>query len=171
MQMVKKFLIVSLLIWFFILFFMPKEELYYKLEQRLEERGIKINEKKIESGIFSLVIYDATIYVQGIQLASIEKIDFFTLLLYTSLNLEGLIVDETMRAKLPTHIADATINYMVWNPLNIVTDAQGSFGGLQGFANLQERTVHLDFNDSVGVNAFQSNLTKGENGWYYETSF
>jgi uncharacterized membrane protein len=80
MQMVKKSVLIFLMLWFAILLFMPKAELYYTIEKSLAKQDIKLNEKSIEEGPFSLTLKDVTVYVKGIALAKIEELDFFTLL-------------------------------------------------------------------------------------------
>ena len=90
MQMVKKSALIFLMLWFSILLFMPKAELYYTIEQSLAKQDIKLNEKSIEEGLFSLTLKDVTVYVKGIALANIEELDFFTLLFYSSLEVTNL---------------------------------------------------------------------------------
>jgi len=51
MQMVKKSVLIFLMLWFSILLFMPKAELYYTIEQSLAKQDIKLNEKSIEEGV------------------------------------------------------------------------------------------------------------------------
>jgi hypothetical protein len=49
--------------------------------------------------------------------------------------------------------------------------ANGSFGVLEGTVSLRERVVHLDFVELKQADMIRSKLSKGEKGWYYETSF
>jgi len=60
--MVKQIFIFIVLLWFSILLFMPKQELYYKLEKELEIKNIKINEESINTGLFSLTLNHADIF-------------------------------------------------------------------------------------------------------------
>jgi hypothetical protein len=169
--MVKNIFIGFLLGWFVLLAFMPKQELYYKLEQELAKNDIKINEKRLESGLFSLTLHQSDIYVKGIKLATAEKVNFFTLLFYSTVNLEKLHIDETLKAMLPTRITTATSTHAIWNPMNVDVLGEGSFGGLEGIVNLAESTLRLDFNDSNSINNLKPHLQEDEKGWHYETSF
>jgi hypothetical protein len=171
MQMVKKIFITLAVIWFALLLLMPKQELYYKLEKELAKNGIKINEKNIDEGIFSLTLNEADVYAKGIKLASIEKVKFFTLLFYTKVTLDTLHLDDSLKNMAPTQTEHATVTHAVWEPLNISVEAEGSFGGLSGVAALAEKTLRLDFNESKGIEMLKPKLKKDEKGWYYETSF
>jgi len=171
MQMVKNIFIGLLLGWFLLLALMPKQELYYKLEKVLEKNDIVINEKRIESGIFSLTIYDADIYVKGINLANIKEIDFFTLLFYTTIDIDKIILDDSLKTMAPTEINTTTIQHTILSPMYVDIEAEGVFGRLDGKVNLNESTVRLDFNESRGIEMLKPNLQEDEKGWYYETSF
>jgi len=171
MQMVKKIFIALAVIWFAVLLFMPKQAMYYKLEQELAKHAIKINEKSMDEGIFSFTLHQADIYAKGIKLASVEKVHFFTVLFYTKVTLEKLTLDDSLKNIAPTHTKEATLIYAIWNPLNISVEAEGSFGGLNGAVSLADKTLHLDFNESKGIEMLKPKLKQSEKGWYYETSF
>jgi hypothetical protein len=171
MQMVKKFFIFLLVLWFAILFFMPKQELYYKAEELLLKQDIKINEKSIEEGLFSLTLLDAKVFVKGIELATVEKIEFFTLLFYTKVDVNNLILDASLKNIAPTNIDKVEIAHAIWNPLNVAFDAQGPFGNVNGQASLLERHMRLDFNETEGIEMLKASLKQDEKGWFYETSF
>ena len=171
MQMVKKIFITIAVIWFALLLLMPKQELYYKLEKELAKNGIKINEKNIDEGLFSLTLKEADVYAKGIKLASVEKVKLFTLLFYTQVTLDKLHLDDSLKNMAPTRTEQATVTHAVWNPLNISVEAEGSFGGLSGAAALADKTLRLDFNESKGIEMLKPKLKKDEKGWYYETSF
>lgn len=171
MQVVKNIFIGLLLGWFALLVFMPKEELYYKLEETLAQNDIKINEKHMKSGIFSLTIYDADMYIKGIKLATIKEIDFFTLLFYTTIDIDTLTVDDSLKNMLPTEINSVHLMHNVLAPMHVDVVADGAFGGLEGSVNIDKRTTRLDFNDSVNIEVLKPKLQEDQKGWYYETSF
>jgi len=171
MQMVKKSLIVLFVLWFTILFFMPKRALYHKLEAVLLQNDIKINEKNIEEGLFSLTLHDAKVYVKGIQLATVEKIDFFSLLFYTNVEVEKLILDESLKNVAPTQIDEIEVTHAIWNPLNLSLEAQGSFTAIEGQVSLVDRNMRVDFNETKNIEMIKASLKQDEKGWFYETSF
>jgi hypothetical protein len=169
--MVKKILIAFFVLWFALLLFMPKQELYYKLEQTLEKEGIKINEGSIEEGIFSLTLKNADLYVKGIKVATVEKATLFTLLFYTRVELNELLLDDSLKSMAPQHTQNATLSHTLLSPVQLAIHAEGSFGVVAGEANVQERKVHVDFVEEKEIGMIKQLLKKGESGWYYETSF
>ncbi|UPT77582.1 hypothetical protein MN086_00145 [Sulfurovum sp. XGS-02] len=171
MQMVKKSGIVLIVAWFAILVMMPKQAFYYKLEEALAEQEIKLNEEKIDEGFFSLKLHQVTVYFKGIPVATIEEMGLCTLLFYSSLELQGLHVDDSLKRMVPQETKQAWLSHSILSPLEVSVDAEGSFGGLTGTIDLNARTVHLDFNESKHIEMLKPQLKKSEKGWFYETSF
>jgi len=171
MQMVKKIFIALFIAWFGLLLFMPKQEIYYMLEKELEKKEIKINEKSMEEGLFSLTLKQASVYVKGIPIATIEELRFFTMLFYTKVELETLLLDDSLKAMAPQQTDKATLSHSLITPLSASIHAEGSFGGIEGNIDLKERKLHLDFNETKEIEMIRSQLKKDEKGWYYETSF
>lgn len=171
MQMVKKSGIALIVVWFAILVLMPKQEFYYKLEEALAKHEIELNEEKMDEGFFSLSLHQVTVYFKGIPVATIEEMDLCTLLFYSSLELEGLHMDESLKRMVPQATQKALLWHSILSPLKVYVDAEGSFGGMRGAIDLNTRKVHLDFNESTQIEMLQPQLKKGEKGWIYETSF
>lgn len=171
MQMVKKIATVVLLIWFVLVLFMPKEEIYFSLEKELVKNDIEINEESRSEGIFSLSLKNVTVYVKGIPLVTVEEINFFTLLFYTSIHFETLMIDESLKTMTPTEIEDLLLSQSILAPLNLSVKAEGPFGEARGNVDLDKRMLRMDFNDTKAIGMLQSKLKQGEKGWYYETSF
>jgi len=171
MQMVKKILILLFVVWIALLWIMPKQELYYKLEKVLEEKDIKINEARIEEGVFSLTLHQADIYVKGIKLATVEKVNLFTLLFYSKVGFDNLVLDETLKSMAPTNIEEAMISHIVLVPKRLNLDMAGSFWNAKGKASLAQKHLRVDFNSTQGIEAFKPKLQQDDKGWYYEASF
>ncbi len=171
MQMVKKSVLVLLVTWLAIVILMPKQELYYKLEEALDSYEIRLNEEKKNEGLFSLSLKGVTVYVKGINVATIDEVNLFTLLFYNSVELRSLLVDDSLKTMIPQETTSAVLKHSILSPLDVSVAASGSFGSLMGNIDLNERTVHLDFNESKNIQMLKSSLKKSEKGWVYETSF
>ena len=169
--MVKKILLTLFLLWFALLAFMPKQEMYYALEKALAEQEIEINEQSIEEGWFSLSIRDASVYGKGIKIAGIEKFTCHTLLFYTKIEIDSVVLDDSLKAMLPQTTDKVLLTYSLLSPLTVWIHAEGVFGTLEGSADLKERKLHIDFTEVKEIGTIRSELKKGERGWYYEKSF
>jgi hypothetical protein len=150
---------------------MPKQELYFKLEKELAKQGIEINEQNIDEGVFSLTIDKATVYYKGINVLNIEKIDFFTLLFYSKLQINDLLLDDSLKEMAPQKTDKLILSSSLVSPLSIAVDAKGVFGVVSGDVALKERKLHLDFLEAQEIEMIKSHLKKDEKGWHYETSF
>jgi hypothetical protein len=172
MQVVKKFFIVLFVVWFALLLFMPKKEIFYTLERNLEAQGVQINEKEIDEGLFSLNLIDATIFYKGVKVATVEKINIFTLLFTTNIHISTLELDDALKAFAPQKIDSADITQLLFAPYTLNITALGSFGEMKGLVDLKNGKLRLDFlNTTKEIDVIRPNLQKDEKGWYYETSF
>ena len=171
MQVVKKTVLIIGLIWFALLLFMPKSQLYYLLEKTLVKQEIKINEKKIAEGLFTLNLEDARVYYKGIPIVTIQRADFLTLLLYSSIILENIEVDELLRDKVPAKIDRVMVRYSIADPLHVHITAVGSFGMADGSYAIRTGRVHIDITQDKEIEMLKPWLQKGKKGYYYETSF
>ena len=171
MQVVKSTLIALFVFWFAIIVFMPKQELYYALEEKLAEQDIEINETQIDEGLFSLTISGAKVYVKGIEVASIEKIDLFTLLVYNSIDIESMLFDDSLKSFVPQKIEKSLFLHSILSPFKVFITTMGSFGLAEGEADMNNHSVRIDLLDAQEIKPIQALLKKDDKGWYYETSF
>ena len=171
MSMVKTILTLCVVIWLALVILMPKQELYYKLEEVLLTQEIALNEEEIEEGFFGLSLKNVSVYVKGIYVASIEEINLFTLLFYSSAEVKMLHIDDSLKTMVPQETQKAVLVHSLTAPFSVSVEALGSFGSMNGAIDLNERKVHLDFNESKNIAMLKPQLKKGEKGWVYETSF
>ena len=169
--MVKKSLFIAIVLWFSILAFMPKSELYYSIEKVLLTQDVKLNEKSITEGLFSLTLKDVTVYVKGIAIANIEEIKFFTVLFYSTLEIENVHMDESLHTQVPALTQEARFVHTLASPLSLSVDANGSFGLVTGTVNMKDKKIHIDFIETKEMNMLKPKLTKSKKGWFYEKSF
>lgn len=171
MQMVKKVCLMLFLVWFGTLVFMPKKELYYKLEEVLARQEIQIDGEKLKEGWFSLEVENLSVSIKGIKIATVEKVDFFTLLFSSKMHIQNILLDDSLKGKAPNRTENATLAHTVLSPLSVSLDAQCDFGGVEGKAKIKERSVRLDLIEAKNIDMIKSQLKQDEKGWYYEASF
>lgn len=171
MSMVKYILTLCVVIWLAFVILMPKQELYYKLEETLLTQEIALNEEKIDEGFFGLSFKNVSVYVKGINVANIEEVNVFTVLFYSSIEVKGLRMDDSLKAMVPQETQKAILTHSVMAPFSVSVEALGSFGAMDGKIDLHERKVYLDFNESKKLDMLKPQLKKSEKGWVYETSF
>lgn len=171
MSMVKYILTLSVVIWLAFLVLMPKQELYYKLEETLLSQEVALNEEEIEESFFRLSLKNVSVYVKGINVANIEEVNLFTLLFYSCVEVKGLKMDDSLKTMVPQETEKAVLRHSVIAPFSVSVEALGSFGSMAGKIDLNARKVYLDFNESKKLEMLKPQLKKSEKGWVYETSF
>ena len=171
MQMVKKILLGIFVLWFAFLAFMPKTELYYLLEKELVKNDIKLNETTIDEGIFSLKLKGVKLFVKGIHIATIEKIEIMTLLGYSTFKIENMVFDELLSAQAPKEISNMDIVHSLLDVTHININANGSLGEVNGMVALIKRNIRVDFQKSKEIHKIKNYLKKDTKGWYYEKTF
>jgi len=173
MQMVKNISIALVSIWFALVAFMPKEELYYTLEHELVNYGIEFNEKSIKSGIFSLEISDIDVYAEGIKVAHIDHMDFLITLLFNKLDIKDIVLDSSINSLIHMDIQTvqtAHLTYSILSPVKVNIALKGDFGDAHGYIDIH-RVLRLDFSELKSTRSLKNILKKDDNGWYYETKF
>jgi len=171
MQVAIKIVLGFILVWFALLAFMPKTELYYKLEEELAKQGVKINEEHIDENPFELSITGLTLYVKGIEIAKIEKVNLFMTFFYNNITVEGVVMDDLAASQSVKSIKSATMNYRVDAPMVAPIHLEGSMGTIDGNITLPQKLLHLEVVKKKDIAAITKYLTKDAKGWYYETSF
>lgn len=171
MQMVKKVLILILTLWLALILFMPKQELYFKLEQELKKEDVAISAEKIKEGWFTLRLETPNVYVKGIKVATVDEVSFFTLLFYSKVTVKGIVLDSSLKQYAPDKIDKVKIKHSVLFPSELSVSANGGFGDAKGKVSFSERNVTIHFSEIDKMKALKSKLKKGEEGWVYETSF
>lgn len=171
MQVVKNILLGLVVFWFGILVLMPKQGFYYKLEEQLNTQGIQLNEKVIKESWFGLNLGDVSLYVKGIKIATIEKIELMSLLFYTTLEVKGVHLDDSFKAMMPQDVEEIEVRHSVLNPLLLSIDANASFAVITGEVEVMTRKVHLELNETKGIEMLQPHLKPQGKGWVYERVF
>ena len=139
MKKIAFFLLYSLLFIAALLFFSPKESLYYYAEEQLKPLGVVIGYEEVSDNGFSLSITDAKLYVQKIKSANIDAITIAPYLFYNTVSVKNIVLDSTFKQFFPPLITDLSIVQSIFNPLVVHADAHGDFGEAHARVNLVDR--------------------------------
>jgi len=168
--MVKKAIIVFIVTILSLAIFAPKRELYYLLEDRLKENGIIIHNEEIEDGLISLTLNHPTIYFKGALVANVDKIRLWTIFFYSRMAIGHININPTFPNIIPSPITKLQVSYSLVDPTNLSILVTGNFEDLNGNLSIKDKNIHIDVTDKKLIKKLKSQLKKGENGWYYETS-
>lgn len=159
-----------------LLYFMPKESLYFLGEKELQKYHVVIAHESVKDRGFSLALRHLDIYVESIKSATVERVDIALFGLYNEVEADNIHLSSAVASMLPTKIEYVDIKYSVINPLNVTFTALGAFGTVQGVANIKERKIIARLKpSSLMLRNYRStlrNFKKQANGEYkYVQSF
>jgi len=166
-------------IFFFILaliYFMPKESVYYYLEKELLLNKVVLSDEEIEDSGFSLQLNNSKVSYDSIESADVENINIKIFLVYNSLSVSNVKLLDVASSFVPLHIDNINIKYTIFNPLNIVAESNGEFGQANAEVNILDRNMSVVLKPSQLMlkkyRATLRNLKKNEAGEYrYEKTF
>ena len=168
-----------------ILSFVPMSNLYFLAERTLQKKNLFMNEKQIDQTFVFTTITDGEAYFEDIQALRFKSLELSLWLLYNSFHIENITIGEALRDFLPLKIDFVSVNYSIFNPLNISIAGKGDFGDLDGSVDLLGKKARFDIKASEKMkDSFQKTLSfmkrssekdendKLEKDWYYyEYSF
>lgn len=159
-----------------ILYFLPKTNLYYKLEHTLQPKGIIVHNEHINDKRLWLEILDAELYVQKIESLHIGRSTIMLFGIYNRVDLEKITLASTLGQFVPKNIQSAKFRYGLHDPLNVNATVSGDFGKAKIRLNLYDRIITADVEASKLMkskfSATLRNLTRDKKGGYhYEYRF
>ncbi|SFV53991.1 hypothetical protein MNB_SM-7-997 [hydrothermal vent metagenome] len=155
--------IVSLLLFFImaLLIFLPKKNLYYYAERELKNYKAVIDNEQVSSRAFGLDIENANLYIEHIRVAKIMDLHITTYLIYNVIEAKQIRLSGVARSFLPTQVDQLKISYRLWDPLEIVFEANAPFGKVRGSIFLKQKRVKLVLKPSkVMKNEYKDLLRK-----------
>ncbi len=131
-----------------ILYFIPKTNLYYQLEHKLQPHGIIIHNEHVDDKRFWLEISDAQLYVQKIESLHVDKTKVMLLGFYNRIKFNNILLASTLGQFVPEQINTATLYYALYNPLSIKGSILGDFGQADVHIDLYEGLLTADIKPS-----------------------
>jgi len=176
--MVKLLKLLAYVIFFIaaLIYFIPKESVYYYLEKELlQEKIILSGEEIIDSG-YSLQLNNAKVSYDSIESANVEDINIKIFLVYNSLSVSNVKLLDIASSFVPVKIDTINIKYTIFNPLNVVAESNGEFGQANAEVNILDRTISIVLKPSKLMlkkyKATLRSLKKNKAGEYkYEKTF
>ncbi len=171
--MVKKLIRLLSYTLFFLLalmYFMPKQNLYYFVENLLVPHAIILSSEEVVDKGFTLDVNHATLSLKSIESATIEQIHFKMFALYNAISFENITLSSAIKSLVPQHVAMAEISYTLFDPFFINASLSGEFGEAQARLQIFEKTVHIELVPSDKMlkeyKTTLQNMSKTESGEY-----
>ena len=160
---------------FFVIFFLPKINLYYKAEEFLKSQSVVIAQEGIHDNGLRFSLSDAKLYYGDLYVAEFSEISITTLLVYNNLSIEAFTLSSEMKQFLPREIEEISVTQSIFDPLHVNINASGEFGDLNGSINLSTHLMAIDINASSLLQKqkpfWLRKLKKTKGGYHYERSY
>lgn len=154
----------------FMLYLLPKENLYYLLEQSLKKQSVVLSNETVDDKGLQLELSGATLFYKGIESADIGKIRFDVFLLYNAVVFKEIKLSTIAEAFIPLNIERIELKYTIFNPLHVVGKASGAFGEADIFLHLLDKKIRVILSPSeIMLQKYKNSLQKfikSENGEY-----
>ncbi len=176
MKKIALFLFYTVLFFGALLFFTPKENLYYFAEEQIKPLGVVIGyEETVDHG-FTLEILHPKLYVQKIKSADIGSISVAIFGFYNAISVNNVVLDKTFEQFFPPLIKQIDMDNTLFSPLQFNAEAVGDFGEAKATVDLLERSAKIIVKPSKLMLSQYKNtlrqLKKSKEGdYYYEYKF
>ena len=139
MKKIGLFLLYSLLFVAALLFFTPKENLYYFAEEQLKPLGVVVGYEDVVDHGFTLEISHAQLYFKKIKSADIGTINIAAFGVYNAVDIKNIVLDSAAEQFFPPLIEHIEIRQHLLSPMQVHAHALGDFGEAQAVVNLTDR--------------------------------
>ena len=159
----KKFFIFLLGLFIGIIFFMPKDNLYYTAQKFLSKENIYIN-SSIKSGI-NLDLTNGKVYQNGIDFLDFKEIKVLPFLFFNKIEANNININlQSLK------INKLNITYSIINPLKVYISGTSNFGKIEGNINLIKKYIKV-YILNLTNNNIKSFLRKDKKGYFYYAKF
>ena len=158
-----------------ILFFVPKTNLYYLLEESiLLPYQVKVINESFDDNGLGADISNLEIYYDGIFVSNIKDISLISLLIYSGVSIKDVKVDQMLKNLSFVDLKEVQLSHSILSPLKIAIEITGDAGEATGYLDIVDRGLHLVFKPNRKSRDYQPLLKyfKNKNGEYvYERNF
>jgi len=125
----------------FIIFFMPKTELYYKAETLLSQHKIILSGEIVKDHGFVFNVEGGKLFFDDLEIAELDGITVIPLLAYNRISFAPFAFSDNMKNFIPGQITQMNIQHSIINPLKVFYTVTGDFGDLNGTVVLAEQRI------------------------------
>ncbi len=175
MKKLLKFSTYLVIMFALIIFFLPKVNAYYLLENLVKEKHFYLTDEDAKDSGFSLDIHNTRVFLDELFLAEAKYITLNPWVIYNSIEVENIKLNEGFSAFMPGHIENLKAEYVFYQPTHISLKGKSKKDSFIGDVDLLERKVvihlHLDFKSEKRFATALKQLKKEEGAYIYEYKF
>ena len=131
-----------------VVYFLPKKQIWFYTQQKLEKYYISLNSKGYKDKGYEFLLKDNSLKYDKLNVATSKKIEVFPLIFINKVKIKNIKLSEVLSDMFPSKIEKATL---YWSPLcgyKIEIEAKGDMGNAHGFIDVLHRKVVIDLEPS-----------------------
>ncbi|MDR3178258.1 MAG: hypothetical protein LBT96_04660 [Campylobacteraceae bacterium] len=133
-----------MLFFYIVIIFLPKENFYFLLEQKLNGHGVIFDNETLDDFGGVLSIKDSRIIYDNEEVGRIDKIAILPFILYNKIDISGLhILANNLKGHVPEKIDEASFKITPFYPTKVWINLKGNFGYIHGSYNIYDKTIRL----------------------------
>jgi len=128
---------------FVFIYFMPKLNFYYYLQNRLQSYKIILSEHSKKDTGFSFLFKDTEIFYDKVPVAKIKKSDLKLFFVYNSISLNNVKLSDMTSSFLPRDIEKIDIVYSIVDPFGVNIYINGGFGKANARIDVLDKNISM----------------------------
>lgn len=168
----KKFIILFIIFYLALIAFMPKENLYYTLKNRLKSERITLSEENLSDNFILLKGDELLIYYDGIASVAVDKFSVMALGLYNKIEAYNVAPAKDLKSMFNFSADSVKITYAVWDYKSVNIYAEGDFGVINGVFNPLTQMLKVELEPSAAFeksSVIRQYFKKSDEGYSYES--
>lgn len=157
-----------------LLFFAPKEKLYYWLETKLQKHDMIVSDEVLTEKSFGLIAEKSNLYLDGVLIANIERATLQMFGFYNTLELEATHLSNGSVSAIIPDIDALRVTYHILQPNKFLLKGFIQKSEIQGYYELSTKKIFITFSaeSPLGTHKLLSkNLTLKDGTYIYEYTF
>jgi len=173
MVKILKFFAYSLFFLMMLLYFMPKQNLLFLLQEKLQPYALTITQEQLDEKALSLELHNVDLSYEGVAVANIKDIVLQPLIASNSITATAITLAPFLRSYLPPDIASVRLSHQLLDPLHLSIEVKGDFGEAEGSYDLSSKRIVLILHPSkTFLRRYRKSLRylkkNKEGGYFYE---
>ena len=161
-KLIKFLKIIFFVVLTFVIFIatLPKENIYYKIEEQLLKSDLIIYDEAVNSSLNSLTIKNGIINYKGIDGATFRTITLNINIFSNDLIIKNLKTNQSLQNLIPTSFDEIKISYSILKPTKILLKAKSKIGNVDGNIDLTISKLSLSFEPRKNLSNNEKNMIK-----------
>lgn len=151
---------------------MPKENLYYTLQNRLQAERVVLTQEQLSDNLISLQGENMSLFYDGIKSVEVDAFSVMVLGFYNKINALNIEPAKELQKMFGFSADEIEITYALWNYTAADISATGDFGSIEGTFEPFTGTLKLLLEPSLAFeksSLIRQYFKKGEEGYIYES--